>query len=197
MAAGNDPTQVGGVEQLADHAVMSAAVRGDRAAFELLVCRHTPRMYRVALRVVGVPADAEDVVQDAWIAAWRGLPGYRADAAPATWLYRVVTSTALGHLRRRRPTVHLDQADSAHMVDAHPGPEAVAVRAEDAAVVHRALTRLEPSQRAVLVLREFEGLSYEEVAQVLDTTVAAVRSRLHRGRAALHDRLRVDPAAAR
>jgi RNA polymerase sigma-70 factor, ECF subfamily len=184
-------------DHLADRMVMSAAVRGDRAAFDQLVRRHTPRMYRVALRVLGTPTDAEDVVQDAWIAAWRALPGYRGDAAAATWLYRVVTNTALGHLRRRRPTVGLDRADLEYLVDTGPGPEASAVRSADTEAVHRALARLEPSQRAAVVLREFEGLSYEEVAEVLDTTVAAVRSRLHRGRAALYDHLLADPGVTR
>ncbi len=184
-------------DHLADRMVMSAAVRGDRVAFDQLVRRHTPRMYRVALRVLGAPSDAEDAVQDAWIAAWRALPGYRGDAAPATWLYRVVTNTALGHLRRQRPTVGFDQADFAHVVDTGPGPEATAVGSADATAVHRALTRLQPAQRAAVVLREFEGLSYEEVAEVLDTTVAAVRSRLHRGRAALHDHLLADPGVTR
>lgn len=169
-----------------DQPALAAAARGDRAAFDLLVHRHTPRMYRVALRIVGEPADAEDAVQDAWIAAWRALPRYRGDAAPATWLYRVVTNAALGTLRTRKPTATLDGiADSERMIDPAPGPETEAVSADDAARVHRALATLEPSQRVALVLREFEGLSYEEVATVLETTVAAVRSRLQRGRAAL------------
>jgi RNA polymerase sigma-70 factor (ECF subfamily) len=175
-----------GVAVDTDHLVLASAARGDRAAFDLLVHRHTPRMYRVALRIVGEPADAEDAVQDAWIAAWRALPRYRGDAAPATWLYRVVTNAALGTLRKRKPTATLDGVTAGErLIDPAPGPESAAVSADDAARVHRALSTLEPSQRVALVLREFEGLSYEEVATVLEITVAAVRSRLQRGRAAL------------
>jgi RNA polymerase sigma-70 factor, ECF subfamily len=188
---------VPGVSEPGDHAALRAAALGDTAAFDVLVRRHTPRLYRVALRVVGEPADAEDVVQDAWIAAWRGLPGYRSEAAPGTWLYRVVTNAALAHLRRRRPAVGLDQADSPDMVDPGPGPEDAAEAAEDAAAVHRALARLDPGQRAAVVLREFEGLSYEEVAEVLDTTVASVRSRLHRARGTLLRHLAADAATGR
>lgn len=193
-ARAGDPAPATTLAEVAgtDATALAAAVRGDRAAFDLLVGRHTPMMYRVALRIVGEPADAEDVVQDAWISAWRSLPRYRGDAAPATWLYRVVTNAALGALRRRRPTVPLDgggAGGAVEAVDPRPGPEASALRSDTARAVHRALRTLEPGQRAVLVLREFEGLSYEEVATVLDTTVAAVRSRLHRGRAALLARL--------
>lgn len=171
---------------LSDRVLLAAASRGDRTAFDSLVRLHTPRMYRVALRVLGDEADAEDVVQDAWISAWRGLPGYRGDAAPATWLYRVVSNAALAQLRRRRYTVPIDAlgpellaADDSHC------PERAAVRGEQHAAVHRAVAQLEPSQRVPLVLREFEGLSYEEVADVLEVSVPAVRSRLHRARTAL------------
>ncbi|MGH3980602.1 MAG: RNA polymerase sigma factor [Pseudonocardiaceae bacterium] len=175
----------------ADRALLAAAVRGDRASFDALVRLHTPRMYRVALRVVGEPADAEDVVQEAWISAWRALRGYRGDAAPATWLYRVVTNAALAQLRRRRHSVPFDDDTMAGLVDGDDpdAPEQAMLRAEQVAEVHRAVADLEPSQRVPLVLREFEGLSYEEVATVLDVSVPAVRSRLHRARHALLTRL--------
>lgn len=164
-----------------------AAVRGDTAAFDELVRRHTGRMYRVALRVVGDPVEAEDVVQDAWISAWRALPGFRGDAAPATWLYRVVTNAALAHLRRKKPTVPLESAPEPH---APGGPEASLLSSETADTVLRAIAGLEPSQRVPLVLRELEGLSYEEVADVLGLPVPALRARLHRARVALMAKLR-------
>jgi len=166
---------------------MAAAVRGDQQAFDTLVRLNTPRMYRVALRIVGDPGDAEDVVQDAWISVWRALRGYRGDAAPATWLYRVVSNAALAHLRRRRPTVPIDEGVEERLCDAdHPyDPAHATLRAEEVAAVHRAVAGLEPSQRVPLVLREFEGLSYEEVAAVLQISVPAVRSRLHRARQVL------------
>ncbi|MBW4717460.1 RNA polymerase sigma factor [Saccharothrix obliqua] len=169
-----------------DQQLLAAAVRGDGAAFDELVRRNTGRMYRVALRVVGDPVEAEDVVQDAWISAWRALPRFRGEAAPATWLYRVVTNAALAHLRRKKPTVPLEAAPE---FPAPGGPEASVLRDETADVVSRAIATLEPSQRVPLVLRELEGLSYEEVAQVLGIPVPALRARLHRARVALMAKL--------
>lgn len=171
----------------AEQALMAAAVEGDRRAFDALVRLHTPRMYRVALRIVGSSVDAEDVVQDAWISTWRALRGYRGDAAPATWLYRVVSNAALVHVRRRKATVPIDEGAEQRLsdVDDPDAPERATLRAEEVATVHRAVAGLEPSQRVPLVLREFEGLSYEEVAAVLEVSVPAVRSRLHRARQAL------------
>ncbi|RKT53502.1 RNA polymerase sigma factor [Saccharothrix australiensis] len=171
----------------ADQHLLDAAVRGNTAAFDELVRRHTGRMYRVALRVVGDPVEAEDVVQDAWISAWRALPRFRGDAAPSTWLYRVVTNAALLHLRRRKPTVPLESAPEPRSDN---GPEAAVLRGEAADVVLRAIAGLEPGQRVPLVLRELEGLSYEEVAEVLGIGVPALRARLHRARVALMAKLR-------
>ncbi|WP_086825622.1 RNA polymerase sigma factor [Allokutzneria sp. NRRL B-24872] len=166
---------------------MTAAAGGDVAAFDALVRRHTTKLYRVALRIVGDPADAEDVVQEAWVSAWRSMAGFRGEAAPTTWLYRVVTNAALAHLRRRRPTVPLEQEGHAEstFADSSPTPEQAALSREKVDAVLRAIALLEPSQRVPLVLRELEGMSYEEVASVLEVSVAALRSRLHRARVAL------------
>jgi RNA polymerase sigma-70 factor (ECF subfamily) len=135
-------------------------------------------------------------VQEAWLAAWRSLAGFRQESAVSTWLYRVVTNSALAVLRRRKPTVSLDDpapqstVDNALLAAAVPGPEGRVVRAEEVDAVLRAVGRLEVSQRVPLVLRELEGLSYEEVAEVLDVNVGALRSRLHRARVALLAELR-------
>ncbi|MGQ0837869.1 RNA polymerase sigma factor [Actinokineospora sp.] len=172
-----------------DERLIASAAQGSAGAFDTLVRRHTDRMYRVALRICGDPGEAEDVVQDAWIAAWRGLAEFRGEARASTWLYRVVTNTALAHLRRRRPTVPLesllDSTRSGLLTDAGPTPEARALLGERASAVHRAIARLEPSQRVPLVLRELEGLSYEEVATVLDVSVSVLHKRLHRARVTL------------
>jgi RNA polymerase sigma-70 factor (ECF subfamily) len=185
-----------------DSALMDRAARGDTVAFDALVRRHTPRMYRVALRITGSSAEAEDVVQDAWISAWRGLAGFRNESAASTWLYRVVSNAALAHVRRRRPTVSLDAAlssesadhppllDTGLLADARADPEGQVVAAEQVDAVLRAIATLEMSQRVPLVLRELEGLSYEEVAEVMEVSVPALRSRLHRARVALLAKLR-------
>ncbi|WP_410669205.1 RNA polymerase sigma factor [Amycolatopsis sp. cmx-4-68] len=181
-----------------DAGLATRAAAGDDTAFGTLVRRHTPRMYRVALRITGSAAEAEDVVQDSWLAAWRSLPDFRHESAVSTWLYRVVTNSALALLRRRRPTMSLDAPepagqstlDSALFAAAEPGPEGRFVRAEEVDAALRAIGRLEVSQRVPLVLRELEGLSYEEVAEVLGVNVGALRSRLHRARVALLAELR-------
>jgi RNA polymerase sigma-70 factor (ECF subfamily) len=172
---------------------MTAAQQGDGTAFDELVRQHSRTMFRVAFRVLGDAGEAEDAVQDAWVAAWRSLRSFRGDSAASTWLYRVVSNAALALARRRRPTVLVDPTDetlgwltAGRDCDT---PEGQAVRREEAVLVQRAIATLEPSQRVPLVLRELEGLSYEEIADVLDVTVPALQSRLHRARVALLTRL--------
>ncbi|ASR35506.1 RNA polymerase subunit sigma-70 [Prauserella marina] len=191
-----------------DIAVLARAARGEAAAFDRLVRKHTPRMYRVALRLTGSAAEAEDVVQEAWLSAWRAMPGFRGEAAVSTWLYRVVTNTALASLRRRAPTVSLDAAighgaggdegggtlfGMGALSDPHANPEGKVVRAEQVGAVLHAIGQLELSQRVPLVLKELEALSYEEVAQVLAVSVPALRARLHRARVALLAKLGTRP----
>ncbi|MEW2504281.1 sigma-70 family RNA polymerase sigma factor [Amycolatopsis sp. NPDC047767] len=173
-------------------ALVAAAAAGDHAAFDTLVRRHTPMMYRVALRITGSPAEAEDVVQEAWLAAWRSLATFRQESAVSTWLYRVVTNGALDLLRRHRPTVSIESVSIAEAPDlvADGTPERQVVHAEQVDAVLRAIARLDVAQRVPLVLRELEGLSYEEVAEVLEVGVPALRSRLHRARVALLGQLR-------
>lgn len=177
-----------------DVELMTSAANGEVTAFDELVRRHTTRMYRVALRIVADPVEAEDVVQDAWVSAWRGLSSFRGEAAPTTWLFRVVTNTALLHLRRRKQTVPLDtvmeDTNPRALMDPRDGPEGQALRGEKVEAVQRAIATLDPSQRIPLVLRELEGMSYEEVAAVLDIGVPALRSRLHRARVALLAKLK-------
>ncbi|MCU1682427.1 MAG: polymerase subunit sigma-70 [Amycolatopsis sp.] len=189
-------------DEKADEKLVASAVQGDHGAFDTLVRAHTPRMYRVALRITGSAAEAEDVVQEAWISAWRALPLFRHESAVSTWLYRVVTNSALASVRRRRPTVSLDAAlhaeqrgdgpllGSGVLADSRSNPEGQVVRAEQIDAVLAAIAELDLPQRVPLVLRELEGLSYEEVAEVLEVSVPALRSRLHRARVALLAKLR-------
>lgn len=150
-------------------------------------------MFRVAVRVLGDAVEAEDAVQDAWVSAWRSLPAFRGESAISTWLCRVVTNAALACVRRRRPTVPWDPSDETFgwLVQGRDAdtPEGYAIRREEALLVHRAIATLEPSQRVPLVLRELEGLSYEQIAEVLDVSVAALQSRLYRARVTLLTRL--------
>lgn len=172
-----------------DEELAHRAAAGDHGAFDILVRRHTAKMYRVALRITGSAAEAEDVVQEAWLSAWRSIAGFRYESSVSTWLYRVTANGALGLVRRRKPTVPLDEGDAGVV----PGPEGQVVSAERVDAVLRAIADLEVSQRVPLVLREFEGLSYEEVAEVLEVSVPALRARLHRARVALLAKLRRGP----
>jgi len=167
--------------------VVRAREHDDVAAFEELVRRHRDRAYRVALRVCRDPTAAEDVAQEAFVRVWRGLHGFRADSQFSTWLYRIVTNLALNRVTRRRedPTGDVPEPAGRHLDPA--------VRAEDSerlGTALQALDALTPEQRACFVLREVEGLSYEELAEVLDTTVAGVKGRLFRAREELATALR-------
>jgi RNA polymerase sigma-70 factor (ECF subfamily) len=166
-------------DQVDDAILVQAAQSGDVAAFEEIVRRHQAAVYRVGLRMLGSRADAEDVTQDTFVRAWRSLGRFRAQNALRTWLYRIVTRRCLDTIAARRTTVQLEAAavdpiapDPAIVVEQHARIEAVM----------RAVAALPADQRAALVLREFEGLAYAELAEVLGISVASVKGRLHRAR---------------
>lgn len=161
-----------------DAYLVGAARDGDLDAFEALVRRHQGPAYRLALRMTGSAADAEDAAQDAFVDVWRSLHHYRAEASFGVWLARIVTNRCLDLLRTRRPASALPEALEA------PGGGA-SDRAEAHArltALTRAVLTLPPDARAALVLREFQGLSYGEVADVLGVSLAAVKGRIHRAR---------------
>ncbi len=137
-------------------------------------------MYGIALRLTGSPTDADDVVQDASVRVWRALPQFAGRAALATWVHRITVNVALAHLARRRPASPPPVDDDVIDVGSDP-----AVRVEHRArleEVAAALEALSDEQRTCVVLREGQGLTYEEIADVLDTSVAAVKGRLYRAR---------------
>lgn len=170
-----------------DVQLVRAAQAGDVAAFEELVRRHELGVFRVALRMLGSEADAQDAAQDAFVQAWRALASFRAESAFSTWLYRIVTNGCLAMLASpNRPSTQLSGAE----VDPRPGPEAIAIDRDELDAVKGAILELTPEQRAPLVLREFEGLSYDEIGEVLDLAPGAVKGRLHRGRLELVRRMR-------
>ena len=158
---------------------MRAAQGGDTAAFEQIVRRHQAAVYRVGLRMLGSRADAEDVTQDTFVRAWRSLDRFRAQSALNTWLYRIVTRRCLDAIAARRATEQLDAASSESGADE---PAGIVEQREQLEAVTRAIAGLPAEQRAALVLREFEGLSYDELADVLGTSVASIKGRLHRAR---------------
>jgi len=154
------------------------AQRGDLDAFETLVRRHRQRVYRVALRMLGDPEEAEDAAQDAFVQAWQALPRFRGDAAFGTWMYRVVTNRCLTRLRDRRPSAPLPDALRAIGEDTASS----AVARIQITAVKKAIANLTHEQRAAWVLRELEGLTYEQIATTLDLSLSAVKARIHRAR---------------
>jgi RNA polymerase sigma-70 factor (ECF subfamily) len=164
--------------QVEDSILVRAAQNGDVDAFEELVRRYQTSIYRVALRMLGSRADAQDAAQETFVRAWRALPRFRHDSAVSTWLYRIVTRRALDKIASRRTTGTLDEVD----LGAGPDPVQAAEHQERLRAVRQAIAKLPPEQRAALVLREFEGLSYQEVAQVLGASVPAIKTRIHRAR---------------
>jgi RNA polymerase sigma-70 factor (ECF subfamily) len=169
---------------------------GDDAAYEELVRTYSPRLLAVARRIVGNDEEARDVIQDAFLNAFRSLPNFHGDARLSTWLHRIVVNSALMKLRtrRRKPEESIEPLLPAFLADGHYaerfsswGEQAdqALSRAETQALVRQRIDELPESFRTVLVLRDIEGLDTEETARVLDTTPNAVKIRLHRARAAL------------
>ncbi|HXT89611.1 MAG TPA: sigma-70 family RNA polymerase sigma factor [Trebonia sp.] len=172
---------------LDDATLVVRAREGDVYAFEDLVRRYKVPVYRIAVRILNDPSSAADTAQDAFVTAWRRLPEIKAEQAFAAWLYRIAVTRAVSTLRTVRPHVPFDETAAAR--DQLPGPEEHALADGLAAALRCALNRLTPEQRACWILREMEGLSYEEVAAILHTTPGAVRGRLHRARLQLAEEL--------
>jgi RNA polymerase sigma-70 factor, ECF subfamily len=173
---------------LDDATLVVRAREGDVTAFEALVRRYRVPVYRIAVRILNDPGRAADTAQEAFVTAWRRLPEVKAEQAFAAWLYRIAVTRAVSTLRTVRPYVPLDETAFAR--DRFPGPEEHALADGMATALRCALNNLTPEQRACWILREMEGLSYEEVATVLHTTPGAVRGRLHRARPQLAEELK-------
>lgn len=179
--------------QDSDEQLVTRARRGDIGAFERLVERHRDTVYRVAARVTG-ERDAEDVTQDTFLRAFHRLDRYRGDGVFRAWLLRIAHNTAVSAAGRQPapavPLSELEDETPAHPTAA-PGTPADAVEArERRRRLGVKVKGLSPQHRAVLVLRDIEGLSYDEIAQVTDAPVGSVKARLHRARGELIDLLR-------
>ena len=180
-----------------DESELLARLRaGDDSAYEDLVRTYSPRLLAVARRIVGNDEEARDVIQDAFLNAFRSLENFHGDARVSTWLHRIVVNSALMKLRtrKRKPEESIEPLLPAFLADGHyaekfsswgeQADDALA-RTETQALVRKRIDELPESFRTVLVLRDIEGLDTEETARVLETTPNAVKIRLHRARAAL------------
>ena len=182
-----------------DQQLVERAQRGDKHAFELLVAKYQRRLGRLISRFVRNAAEAEDVTQDAFIKAYRALPSFRGDSAFYTWLYRIGINTAKNHLvaqGRRAPTstpLDADEAEDfedAALLHEVATPENELMSKQVVEVVNSSLQELPDDLRTALTLREIEGLSYEEIAAVMDCPIGTVRSRIFRAREAIATNLR-------
>ena len=182
-----------------DRQLVERAQRGDKRAFELLVEKYQRKLARLLSRFIRDPAEVEDVTQEAFIKAYRALPAFRGDSAFYTWLYRIGINTAKNYLMamgRRAPTSTEVEADEAegfeegeHLRDINT-PESVLLSNEIAETVNSTIEGLPEELRTAIQLREIEGMSYEDIAQVMNCPIGTVRSRIFRAREAIAERLR-------
>lgn len=182
-----------------DQQLVERAQRGDKHAFELLVAKYQRRLQRLISRFVRDAAEAEDVTQETFIKAYRALPAFRGDSAFYTWLYRIGINTAKNYLvalKRRAPTSTLfdseesESFEGADLLQDTNTPENELMSKQVAAVVNATLMKLPDDLRTALTLREIEGLSYEEIAEIMSCPIGTVRSRIFRARETVATNLR-------
>ena len=166
-----------------DDYLVRQAQEGYLDAYAELVDRHGPLAYRVALRLLANHHDAEDVAQDALVAAWQQLPGFKANSSFSTWLYQIVTRRALNRITRTRTDESLDLLGDVAIAAEEPAREVERELTVDA--VTAAVAALPPPQRVAIVLHHFEGLPNQDIARITGSTIPAVRSHLFRGRRTL------------
>ena len=182
-----------------DRELVARAQRGDKRAFELLVEKYQRKLGRLLSRFIRDPSEVEDVTQEAFIKAYRALPAFRGDSAFYTWLYRIGINTAKNYLMamgRRAPTSTEVEAEEAEGFEEGEQlrdintPESVLLSNEIARTVNSTIEQLPEELRTAIQLREIEGMSYEDIARVMDCPIGTVRSRIFRAREAIAQRLR-------
>src|ERR1043166_176920 len=174
-----------------DRDLVSRARAGDRTAFGELVRLYQDRVFNTCLRIIGDRQTAEDLTQEAFIKAHASIERFDGRAAFFTWLYRIAVNLCLSARRVKRPMNSLDNGGVARrLTDGGPSPSALADRREQYGAVLAALAELDEEHRAVVVLRDIESLDYSEIGEILGVPTGTVKSRLHRGRMALRERLK-------
>ncbi len=173
------------------------AGKGDAYAFEQLMAAHEGRMYAVALRMCGNREDAQDCLQEAMLRVYRALSGFKGQSSFSTWVYRITMNSCLDELRRRksRTSTSLDAMLENGFSPSDDGdtPEQNSLRSEQRRALERAIAALPEDMRSAIVLRDIQGLSYEEIAQALDANVGTIKSRISRGREKLRAVLMEQP----
>jgi len=170
-----EPRSAADLQDADDHVLVTAFLEGRREAFDLIVERHRRQVYHLCYRFAGNHEDASDLAQDVFVRAFRGLARFKGQSAFTTWLYRVGVNTCLNRTATKRPPAEpLD--DEAHVDRGAVDPLVAILDEERAMRLRRAVDQLPPKQRATLVLRIYEGLSHEEIASVLGSTVGAAKA---------------------
>src|SRR5579859_3918508 len=183
---------------VSDLSLVRRVQRGDKGAFDALVLKYQHKLVKLVMRYVRNPAEAEDIAQEAFIKAYRALPQFRGDSAFYTWLYRIAINTAKNAVvsRERSPIEYSVDRSSDESYDMHgrmkdaETPEGLVLTDEIRSIVNAAIEALPEDLRTAIVLRELDGLSYEEIAAAMDCPVGTVRSRIFRAREAIDRRLR-------
>jgi RNA polymerase sigma-70 factor (ECF subfamily) len=182
---------------LKDEELVQKAQEGDSGAFTTLVHRYEGKVYHLGLKIVRDPDDAQDALQETFLSAYRALPGFKRESTFSTWIFRIATNSALMRLRKRRPDhVSLEQPSESdpegepmQLRDWAATPDQELIDDETRGAMEEAIGSLPTDLRTVFLLRDIEELSNAQVAEALDCTVPAVKSRLHRARLLLRDRL--------
>jgi len=171
--------------------LVQAAREGDRAAFDEIVRRTYVDTYTLAVRLTASEEDARDVVQEAYLRAWKGIRKFRGDAQFSTWMYRITANTAatVTSKRRRQRTVHIDEVADPVETEIAMHPELATENTELMDQLAAALEELPPRLRSLVILKDVYGLSHEEIAEELGISVTAAKVRLHRGRKKMRDLL--------
>lgn len=181
----------------ADQELVQKVQAGDKKAFDILIMKYQQRIINVINGFVHDPIEAQDVAQEAFIKAYRALPNFRGDSAFYTWLYRIAINTSKNHLTaraRRPPAVDVDTSDAANIYDApelkeFETPESNLVSNELEQAIQQAIDGLQEDTATAIKLREFEGMSYEEISQVMECPIGTVRSRIFRAREAIEQKI--------
>jgi len=181
-----------------DQQLVERVQKGDRRAFDVLVLKYQHRIYSLVSRFIRDSDEIQDVVQEAFIKAYRALPGFRGDSAFYTWIYRIAINTAKNHLvasGRRPPTGDIDAQDAEQYEGAtglreYATPEGMILKDEIEKTVASAIDELPDDLKTAITLRELEGLSYEEIAQAMECPIGTVRSRIFRARDAIDTKLK-------
>ena len=185
-------------ERTVDRELVERVQQGDKRAFDILVRRYQFKIIKLISRYVHDPNEALDIAQEAFLKAYRALPGFRGESAFYTWLYRIAINTAKNYLvaqGRRPPGSDIDareaeQYDGQSVLKEYETPERLLLKDELEATVFQAIEDLPDDLRTAITLREFEGMSYEEIAQTMGCPIGTVRSRIFRAREAIDKKLR-------